>query len=72
MNERRDAGCQRHADPFAAEWQTDGHGKCSGLPEAVKQVTDMHSPRATKFIQDGQLLILRNGNTYTANGQLLR
>ena len=48
------------------------HCVLRGLPEALEQVTDMHSPRATKFIQDGQLLILRNGNTYTANGQLLR
>ena len=42
------------------------------LHSALPKEEEITPPSATKFLRDGQLLINHNGNTYNANGVLIR
>ena len=41
-------------------------------PTAIEPVTGNPSPVTCKFLRDGQLIILRNGVEYNANGQMVK
>ena len=47
-------------------------GKFAATPESIDQTVNDHRPMTHKLLRDGQLLIERNGHTYTLTGAGLR